>query len=222
MKKYKKSMSRLTRGARVGAALSAAIFAACALQAQYTGPTDPQTPLPGTSAEISHPAKEFLQFAGQANQTEIAMANVAEARSHNAAVKEMAQMMRRDHQQNYAQLQVIAQNHLIALDSSLDSANQRAVNRLKETSDEDFDKDYATVMLKDHVHCIKKFDKAVAQIDEAYVKEYAQNTLPTLRKHLRHAEDTARSVGVDEAAISAILKALPIEEAERSVTFNDN
>jgi predicted outer membrane protein len=110
---------------------------------------------------------------------------------------------------------------LVALDATLTSANERAVDRLRKASDADFDMDYTKVMLKDHVKCIKMFDKAVADIEEPYVKEYARNTLPALRKHLRHSEDAARSVGVDEATISSILKGLPLGESQ-AVSFNQN
>jgi hypothetical protein len=77
-------------------------------------------------------------------------------------------------------------------------------------------------MLKDHVKCIARFDKAIADTQEADVKDYAQSTLPALRKHLQHSEDAARAVGLDEPTISSILKGLPSEEPQRSVTFNQN
>jgi putative membrane protein len=216
MKICKNSMTRLLRVVRIGTSFSAAIFTASALQAQQYPAT--QAPPPANSAEISHQAKEFLQDAAQANQTEIAMANIAETKSLNSTVKELARMIRSDHQQNYAQLQQIAQNYLLVLDSSLNWMNQRAVNRLQEKSDLDFDKDYTKVMLKDHVKCIKRFDKAVTEIKEPDVLAYAQSTLPALRKHLRHSEAAARAVGVDEATISSILKELPSGE----VAVNQN
>jgi len=222
MKTCNNSVTRLLRVVSIGTALSAAILTASAFQEQSPSPTVPLPAVPGNAAQISHRAKAFLQDAAQANQTEIAMANVAEATSQNNPVKEMARMLRSDHQQNYAQLQMIAQSHLVALDPGLNSMNRRAVERLQKASVADFDKDYAKIMLKDHVKCIKMFDKAVGDIEELDIREYAHSTLPALRKHLRHAEDTARAVGVDEATISSILKGLPSEEAQRAVTFNQN
>jgi len=221
MKTYINSMTRFTRILRIGTALGSAIFAASAMQAQSTAPTAPPAPIPGNSRDISHQAKEFIQFAAQANQTELAMADLAEGKSQNSTVKDLARMMRTDHRQNYAQVQLIAQNHSLALDTSLNLVNQHAVNRLGKTGDQDFDKEYATLMIKDHVHAIKRFDKA-AQMDEPDVKQYALSTLPALRKHLQHAEIAAQSVGVDEATISSILKGLPSEEAGRGVSFNQN
>src|SRR6202041_3230910 len=99
-------------------------------------------------------------------------------------VKELARMMRTDHEQNYALVQSLAQAHGITLDASLDMLNQHEVNRLQKAHDADFDKEYTKVMLKDHVKCIKRFEKGAADIEEQDVKQYAQNTLPALRHHL--------------------------------------
>jgi putative membrane protein len=203
MKTYKNHLTRLSRVVKSGAALGVAILAACALQAQ-------------PSSDISHRAKEFLKDAAQANQTEIAMANVAEGKSQNTQVKDLARMLRTDHEQNYAQLQSIAQAHGITLDPSLDMLNQHEVNRLQKANDAEFDREYTKVMLKDHVKCIKRFDKAGADIEEQDVKQYAQNTLPALRHHLQKSEEAARAAGVDDSTISSILKELPAED--RAVT----
>src|SRR5580658_5895933 len=108
MKTYNKSKTHLLRVLRIGTALGAAIFAATALQGQSANPSVPQAPTAGTSSpDISHRAKEFLQFAAQADQTEIAMANVAAGKAQISTVKDLGQMMLTDHQQNYTQLEQI-------------------------------------------------------------------------------------------------------------------
>jgi len=214
MKTYRTYQMRLTRVVKAGAALGGAIFTAAALQAQSAGQNT--TPPPPASAEpsadLSHRAKDFLKEAGQANQTEIAMTNVAENKSQNAQVKDLAGMIRTDHEQNYAQLQMIARNHGITLDAKLDMLNQHEVNRLQKANDADFDKEYTKVMLKDHVKCIKRFDKAASDMEEQDVKQYAQSTVPALRRHLLKSEEAARSAGVDESTITSILKGLPSED----------
>jgi putative membrane protein len=209
MKTYKNYLTRLPRVLIIGAALGTATLTVPSLQAQSTPPPPAS---PGSSANISHRAKEFVKEAAQANQTEIAMANVADGKTQNTKVKELAHMMRTDHEQNYAQLQSIAQNHGVTLDPSLDLMNQHAVNRLQKVNDADFDKEYTKVMLKDHVKCIKRFEKAASDIEEQDVKQYAQSTLPALRHHLQMSEEAARAVGLDDATISSIVKDLPAQD----------
>jgi putative membrane protein len=223
MKMYKdsNSMPHLLGTVTIGIA----ICAASALHAQSTDSATPQAsqmPIPGSSAELSHQGREFLQFAAQANKTEMAMADLAEARSQNGTVKDISQTMIPDYGENYAQVQLIALTHWFALDASLNLVNQHAVKRLTKASDQEFDKDYTTLMIKDHVHAIKRFDKAAARMDAADLKQYALSTLPTLRKHLQEAEIAARSAGVDDATISSILKGLPSEAMERGSSVNLN
>ena len=227
MKTFQNSSFRFRHAAKVGALVCAIASTGFLVQAQSTPPqsapeSSAATLIGNEPNAISLPAREFVQEASQANQTEIAMANVVESRSTNDSVKEFARMMRNDHQKNFAELQALAQSHAMVVDSALSPINQHAVNKLQKTSDGNLDKEYAKVMLKDHVKTIKRFDKASAEISEPYLKTYAQNTLPALRTHLQHAEDTARAAGVDESTISSILKSLPGDEAQRAVTFNQN
>jgi putative membrane protein len=211
-------LARVPRVIKTGALLGTTIFAVSTMQAQATG--QDQTPPPSastqTSANISHKAKEFLKDAAQANQTEIAMANVAESKSQNPQVKELAHMVLTDHQQNYALVASLAQAHGVTVDTAPDFMNRREVDRLQKVNEGDFDKDFTKCMLKDHVKAIKRFDKAVADVEDQDVKQYAQNTLPALRHHLKKSEEAARAVGLDESIISSIMKELPGED--RAVT----
>ncbi|HEY3915976.1 MAG TPA: DUF4142 domain-containing protein [Verrucomicrobiae bacterium] len=161
------------------------------------------------SESTSHRAKEFIKDAAQANSAEIALSQVAQAKAQNSDVKQLAQMMVTDHQTCNQKLEGIAQAHGVAVDQSLDWINQHEVNRLQKVDTSDFDKDYTKIMLKDHVKAIKMFQKAADEVKDPDVKEFAANTLPTLRNHLRHAEDAARAVGLDDSTVNSIVKDLP-------------
>jgi putative membrane protein len=172
---------------------------------------EPSWDFTATSANISPRAQEFFKEAAQANQTEIALAKVAEGKSQISKVKELAQTLGREHQKNYEQLQAIARAHGVVLDTALEAINQQQVALLQQADAADFDKEYAKLMLKDHVKCIKNYHEATSEIEEPDLKQYAQNTLPALRIHLLRSEDAARSAGVDESTIFSILKDLPSE-----------
>jgi len=209
MKIYQNYKTRLSRILMTGAVVGAAILAVPTIKAQNAAPP-PDSSQP--SSKISHRAKEFLKESGQANQTELAMANVALGKSQNSQVKDLANMMLTDHQKNFAQVQSLAQTYGITLDTGLDMLNQHAVNRLQKANDANFDREYTTVMLKDHVKCIKRFEKAASDMEEQNVKQYAQDTLPALRHHLQKSQEAARNAGVEDSTISSILKDLPSED----------
>ncbi|HEY3853744.1 MAG TPA: DUF4142 domain-containing protein [Verrucomicrobiae bacterium] len=226
MKTRNKYTIRIVPAIRTGAALGLAIFATTALQAQVTPPPSSTPPVatdngnPPNGEKISHRAKEFLKDAAQANQMEISLGDIALEKSQNKDVRDLAQTLRTDHQMNFSQLQPLARGYGVELDASLSMMNKHTVSHLQKANDADFDKEYTTAMIKDHVACIKSFDKAVADVQEQDIRQYAQNTLPTLRGHLMKAEKAARAAGVDQDKISSLLKELPSSEAERGVTLN--
>src|SRR5579862_2856158 len=107
-----------------------------------------------TSA-ISSKASDFIKDASLGNQSEITMAELAQQKSQNSDVKDLAQMLQQDHQQAQAKLQNIAQAHGVALDQTPGWSQRRAQSKLEKLSGADFDQQYAKDMLEDHVTDIK-------------------------------------------------------------------
>src|ERR1041385_9238616 len=60
--------------------------------------------------------------------------------------------------------------------------------RLEKLTGAEFDKEYAKAMLKEHQQDISTFEKAAEKVQEADIKQYAQDMLPKLRSHFKHAE----------------------------------
>ncbi len=158
---------------------------------------------------LSSKASSFIKAASEGNQGEIAMAQLAQQKSQNSDIKNLAQMIQSDHQQAQDKLQAVAQAHGVNLDQGLTWSQKRAQSKLEKLNGADFDQQYAKDMLEDHVTDLNKFQKASEDIQESDVKQYAVDTLPTLQEHLHHAEKAARAVGVDDSTISSITRKAP-------------
>jgi putative membrane protein len=163
---------------------------------------------PGKSHGTAMPkdAKSFLKDAIEGNAAEVALAQVAERKAQNQELKKYAQMLRQDHSQANQQLQPLAQKHGLSVNPPMDSKHQKKLDKLQGLSGAEFDREYATAMLKDHHKEIAKYEAASRNIQDPEIQQYVQTTLPKLRQHLQHAEHTAQAVGVDQATISAIVK----------------
>ena len=78
--------------------------------------------------------------------------------------------------------------------------------KLQDKSRTDFDRAYMKTMLSDHKKDISAFEKEAKSGKDADVKSFAADTLPTLREHLRMAEETNNTVkssrGADPAEAS--------------------
>jgi putative membrane protein len=161
------------------------------------------------NAQLSSKGASFVKEASAGNQAEIALAQLAQTKSQSSEVKDLAQMIQKDHQQAQEKLQTIAQAHNVTLDTTPTWTQRREQSKLEKLSGAEFDQQYTKDMLEDHATDIKKFEKASQNIEDTDVKQYAQQTLPTLQTHLQHTASAAKSVGVDESTISSYTKDMP-------------
>ncbi|HWC58417.1 MAG TPA: DUF4142 domain-containing protein [Verrucomicrobiae bacterium] len=196
MKYSTKNITRITGG----------LIVAGLLAAGQAGAADTTT---GNTASLSSKGASFVKEASAGNQSEIALAELAQQKAQNPEVKNLAQMLQQDHQKAQEKLQTIAQAHGITLDNSPTWSQKRTQSKLEKLTGAEFDQQYTKDMLEDHVTDIKKFQKASQNIEDADVKQYAQDCLPTLQTHLQHAESAAKSAGVDQSTITSITKNMP-------------
>jgi putative membrane protein len=155
------------------------------------------------STSASHAAKSFIKEAYHDNEMEIEMGGLGATKAQNAELKSFAQQIQKDHTQANRDLEPLAQKYGV----DLEPKHEHGVSKFeKENSGVEFDKKFATDMLKDHQKAISKFEKAASKLQEADVKQYAENMLPKLREHLQKAETVARQVGVDQSTISSYTK----------------
>jgi putative membrane protein len=169
--------------------------------ADTTGTTD--------NAKLSSKGASFVKEASAGNQSEIALAQLAQSKSQSPEVKDLAQMIQKDHQQAQEKLQTIAQAHSVTLDTTPTWTQKREQSKLEKLNGAEFDQQYTKDMLEDHVTDIKKFEKASQNVEDTDVKQYATQTLPTLQTHLQHTASAAKSVGVDESTINSYTKNTP-------------
>lgn len=140
-------------------------------------------------------AQSFVTKASIGNQFEIESSQLALEKSENAAVRDFADDMVEDHTE--------AGNELSeALESSsskaqpaenLDSKHQKLLNKLKAANGTNFDKLYITMQGDAHKEAIALFDAYAKNGTDESLKEFAQETLPTLREHYTHWQEVKKS-----------------------------
>jgi putative membrane protein len=191
--------------------VTVAVLGALALQAQNrdTDQTQDKGQKQAQEKTGALTSSAFVKEAVQGNLAEIALAEIAAYKSQNPEVKQFAEHIRKDHTEANQKLRPIAQQSGVAINQSLDEKHEKKLSALKSLSGEQFDKEYTKEMLKDHAKDVAKYERASQQLQEAELKQYAQETLPKLRGHLQHAKDVAKAVGIDEATISSLVKGTP-------------
>lgn len=133
--------------------------------------------------------QKFVDFAAQTDMVEANLGQLADSAASSQQVKDYAQMLVTDHTSDFAQLNKVAQQANLTVPDAIDTAHNKAMiapfQKLKGTS---FDKKYVHDMIAGHTQAIAIYKKEAADAQNPDLKAYAEQTLPTLQKHLDGAK----------------------------------
>ncbi|WP_235332525.1 DUF4142 domain-containing protein [Alcaligenes faecalis] len=148
-----------------------------------------------SAIELFSPDKGFLRDAAQSGHFEVKAAKLALERSNNDRVVEFAQMMIDDHEQLAKELQTLAQTRKVELPTEPSLMQRGKISMLEGAEGEQFDADYANeAAVKAHEDTIKLFEDYIKDGKDKEVMGFAQDALPMLQQHLRHAHALADSM----------------------------
>jgi putative membrane protein len=161
---------------------------------------DPAAPAAGTSATGSRAAAltaaAFARTAAMSDLYEMEASRLAEQRSQNAQVKQFAQHMLRDHQKTTNELKgMLPQLQGVSaqqMPTGLDQQHQALVQQLQGARGAEFDRVFAQQQLQSHQTAVELFRAYAQSGDNAQLKQWAAQTLPSLEEHLRQAQQLQR------------------------------
>lgn len=187
--------------------LGVAMLTAGALSAQQS-PSQEQ-PAREKHQHAPRRAASFIKEAAEGNLAEVQMGQLAQQKSQNAEIKQLAQALVTDHTKANEQLQTVAQQQGVKFPTTPDRHHEHAQKRLEQLSGSQFDQEFATEQIRDHLKDIHKYEQSSKHIEDAALNQYIQQTLPQLRQHLQLAQQAAKAVGVSQERISALEKQYP-------------
>ena len=141
-------------------------------------------------------SSSFVTEAARGGMAEVELGKLALVRAQDPDIREFAQRMVDDHSRANAELKQLAQSKNWKLPTGLTTKQQMTYNSLHDKAGTDFDREYAKLMMKDHDHDVKMFEKYSEHGADADLKSFASNTLPTLRDHQEMARSNADKLGV--------------------------
>ena len=138
-------------------------------------------------------ATTFFTHAAQDGEAEVQLAELAQQKAADTKVKEYAARLQKDHSNANAELRaIVAKKGLTVPGGPGPHAAMKA--KLEKMEGANFDQAYMKAMVDDHTKAVREFEMASKSSDED-VKAFATKTLPTLREHLRMAQDISKTVG---------------------------
>ena len=138
-------------------------------------------------------AATFFTHAAQDGEAEVQLAELAQQKAADAKVKEYAARLQKDHSNANSELRaIVAKKGLTVPGGPGPHAAMKA--KLEKMQGANFDQAYMRAMVEDHTKAVREFEMATKSPDED-VKAFAAKTLPTLREHLKMAQDISKTVG---------------------------
>jgi putative membrane protein len=209
--------------------------AAVALMAQPALAQDTQQPqLQADRMQMAQEDMDFAKEAAQGGLMEVRLGELAQQKAKSPAVQDFGQRMVEDHGQANDKLMQIAQQKSIELPQDLSDDAQDTYEELQQLSGADFDETYMDEMVSDHEDDVAAFEDYVEEAQDADLRGFAEETLPTLREHLelaRQTQEQAAAAGDEEQPDPAMAADQPtegesgwvsIEEVLGSTVVNEN
>jgi putative membrane protein len=133
---------------------------------------------------------DFVHKAAMSDMYEVEAGKIASEKGQSDAVKQFGQHMVEAHGKTSEELKGIVQSEKLAVElpTKLDKKHQGMLEELTNAKPEDFDKTYAKQQVKAHKKAVALFDEYAEDGDNAALKQFAANTLPTIKQHREEAE----------------------------------
>ncbi len=138
---------------------------------------------------VSATTKKFVTNAAITDMFEIQAGQLAQQKAENPAYKDFAQMTISDHTKTTDQLKKMApQLQGVELPQQMDRTHQAKIDKLNSLAGAAFERQYKQDQIQGHRQAISEFERYAKSGDNAELKQWAEDTLPTLKTHLQHAE----------------------------------
>jgi putative membrane protein len=153
-----------------------------------------------TPAPAADNAQDFVNKAAIGGMFEVESSKLADNAARNAAVTDFARMMVTDHTAANQKMKTIAGEQKLDVPSALDAEHQAVVNKLNAARGAAFDKTYVQAQRDAHKEAVSLFEAYAKEGDNAALKTFATDTLPTLKMHQEKVEEIAKIMDAQPAA----------------------
>jgi putative membrane protein len=143
----------------------------------------------GPSSKLSAGDQKFIREAAEGGMAEMELGRLAVQKASSDDVKRFGQRMIDDHSKASENLKDVASSLGINLPQHLSAKDEATKDRLSKLSGDEFDKAYMRDMVKNHKADVAAFRTQSSAGRDASLKSFAMQALPTLRDHLKNAEN---------------------------------
>jgi putative membrane protein len=136
---------------------------------------------------IAPKTNDFVTEAATSDMFEIQSSKLADQKSQGD-VKTFAAQMVTDHTKTTSEMKGLASEAHAPLPDKMTDAQQKMLDKLNGLNGKDFDKQYMDDQVSAHKDAVSLFERYGKSGDNAKLKAWASQTLPTLQHHLDMAQ----------------------------------
>jgi putative membrane protein len=144
--------------------------------------------------QFSEKDYKFIKQAAMGGMEEVQLGELAQQKGQNQAVKDFGQRMVTDHNKANNELRDLVTRKGATLPSETTHHERSTIDSLQKANGAEFDKEYASAMVKDHKKDLKEFQNAAQNCTDPDLKAFAEKTVSTLQEHLQLAQQMDSSV----------------------------
>lgn len=145
-----------------------------------------------TKSSLNAADEKFVKSAVSDGKSEVRLGQLGAGKADDKAVKEIAELMVKDHTAANAELEALAKSKGVELSVANDPKTDKVIASLEKVSGKDFDKAFLKQLEKDHKKDVAAFESASKDAKDGELKAWVDKTLPTLKGHLEHVKTTVK------------------------------
>jgi putative membrane protein len=132
--------------------------------------------------------QKFLTDVIRSNIAEVKLGELAQQRGQAKEVREYGEMLSRDHTKSLQKSTELAKKLGVAAPTEPTAQQHKQYEALSKLSGTEFDTTFLSQMVRGHQENIAKFSTQTQSGSKSEVSTFAEESLPTLRMHLEHAQ----------------------------------
>jgi putative membrane protein len=156
-----------------------------------SGPIDPAANA-NPAAQLPSADQAFVEEAAKGGMAEVELGRLAPEKASDQEVKDLAQLIVREHEQANQQLKTVAQAKGVEQLGGLDAAHLQMRDQLQAMSGADFDRMYIEGQVADHEKAVALFEQQAQSGQDPELKAFAAETLPKIQAHTEQLEQVAQ------------------------------
>ena len=148
----------------------------------------------GTISSLNAGDRDFVMNAARGGMSEVSLGRMASENGVSNEVRTFGNRMVADHSKANQELAELARNKGLSAPTDVNHEQKKTADELSKQSGADFDKAYASAMVKDHQEDVAEFQKMSSQAQDPDLRAWINKTLPTLQDHLAMAKQMEAKV----------------------------